>query len=214
MIGPMKIIGLTGSIGMGKSVAATMLRRMGFPVFDSDACARRVVEPGSEALAATLRAFPDAIDPRTGTLDRARLRAIIFNDPDRRAVLESLIHPAVQRAQKSFLLHARRMNARIAVLDIPLLFETGAETRCDAVLCVSAPPFVQRARVLARPGMNESVLKGILRAQHSDVRKRRRATRVIRTGLGRAMTFSALRDFIASLHKPKTKSPKPRKGRR
>ncbi len=199
MIGPLKIVGLTGSIGMGKSMAASMLRRMGLPVFDSDACARRVVEPGGEALAAVAAAFPEAYDPRTQTLDRTRLRAIVFDDPARRATLEAIIHPAVQRAQRTFLLHARRMGARAAVLDIPLLFETEAERRCDAVLCVSAPSTVQRARVLARPGMNAAMLKGILKAQHTDAEKRRRATRVVRTGLGRAVIFAALKDFVRTL---------------
>lgn len=201
MIGPLKIVGLTGSIGMGKSLAASMLRRMGLPVFDSDACARRVLGPGGEARSEVMAAFPDAIDPRTGDLDRARLRDVVFSNPARRAVLESLIHPAVQQAQRRFLLYARRTGARVAVLDIPLLFETGAQRRCDAVVCVSAPPSVQRTRVLARSGMDPETLRRIIGAQDSDMEKRRRATCVIRTGLGRAFTFAALQKALRDLRK-------------
>lgn len=208
MIGRMTVIGLTGSIGMGKSLAAAMLRRMGLPVFDSDACARAALEPGGESFAAVIESFPEVFDPRRGTIDRAHLGKIVFADPARRRVLESLVHPAVHRAQRKFLLRARRMGARAAVLDIPLLFETGAQTRCDAVLCASAPAFVQRARVLARPGMDSQRLRGVLSAQENDAAKRRRATRVIRTGLGRAATFAALRAFLNDVRTPR-RSAKP-----
>lgn len=207
MIGPLRIIGLTGSIGMGKSLAAAMLRRMGLPVFDSDACARQVLMPGGIAEKQTIHAFPDAIDPCTGTLNRAKLRTLVFEHPERKAVLESIVHPAVRQAQRKFLLHARRTGARAAVLDIPLLFETGAEQRCDTVLCVSAPPFVQRARVLGRPGMDEATLSRILSAQMPDPEKRRRATAIVRTGLGRATTFATLRRILMDLS-CKRKTPK------
>lgn len=205
MIGGLKVIGLTGSIGMGKSLAASMLRQMGLPIFDSDACARGALEPDGEAFLAVAQEFPEAFDSRRGTIDRARLSAIVFGNPARRAVLESIVHPLVWQAQKKFLLRARRTGVRTVVLDIPLLFETGAQTRCDAVLCVSAPPFVQRARVLARPGMSNATLKGILSAQKTDAQKRRRATRVIRTGLGRAATFAALRRFLHDIQSVRRK---------
>ena len=196
----MIVLGLTGSIGMGKSTAAAMLRRLGVPVFDADAFVHQLMAPGGGAVNAVEEAFPGVRDERGG-IDRQRLGQRVFGDPPARRRLEAVLHPPVRRAEERFVAAARGRRERLIVLDIPLLFETGGERRCDAVLVVSAPARLQRERVLRRPGMTESRLQGILRAQTPDREKRRRADFVVLTGLGCGLTFRHLKRIVAGLRR-------------
>ncbi|MBC7140990.1 MAG: dephospho-CoA kinase [Rhodobacteraceae bacterium] len=172
-------LGLTGSIGMGKSTTAAMFADAGVPVWDADAAVHRLYAPGGGAVAAIAALFPDAAGP--GGVDRDRLRARVTADPDALARLEAAVHPLVAADRAAFLARAEADGAALVVLDIPLLFETGAEAELDAVLVVSAPPEVQRQRVLARPGMTPEALARILARQMPDSEKRARADFVIET---------------------------------
>jgi dephospho-CoA kinase len=175
------ILGLTGSIGMGKSATAAMFARRGVPVHDADAAVHALYGAGGAAAAAIGAAFPGTLDA-DGVVDRTRLREAVIGAPERLAVLEALVHPLAQAAARDFL--ARHAEAPLVLLDIPLLFETGAEGRCDHVLVVTAPPEVQRARVLARPGMDAATFEAIRAKQMPDAEKRARADFVLDTSLG------------------------------
>lgn len=188
---PFLLVGLTGSIGMGKSTAAGMLSALGYPVFDADAAVHRLLGPGGAAVSAVAEAFPGAI--RAGRVDRGALGQAVFGEPEALRRLEAILHPLVRREREAFLAHAARNRARAVVLDIPLLFETGGEGRCDRVIVVSAPAFLQRQRVLARPGMTEEKFRAILAHQMPDAEKRRRADAVVMTGLGKRATLTDLR---------------------
>lgn len=172
------VLGLTGSVGMGKSTVAGMFAELGVPVFDADAVVRRLQGPGGVLVEPIEAAFPGATGPRG--VNRDRLGAAVFGDPAALARLEAIVHPAVRNARQAFLLeHA---GAKLVVLDIPLLFEKGGSEEVDGVLVVSAPPEVQRARVLARPGMTPERFAEILALQLPDAEKRARADYVIDTG--------------------------------
>ncbi|MFD1624679.1 dephospho-CoA kinase [Azospirillum griseum] len=186
----MFVLGLTGSIGMGKSTAAKMLAAMGAPVCDSDRLVHGLLAKGGTAVPAIAAAFPGAVVE--GAVDRRALGAAVFGNPPALARLEAILHPMVQAAQRRFLARAARRRVRVAVLDIPLLFETHGDKRVDAVLVVSAPLRVQTSRVLARPGMTAEKFAGILARQTPDVEKRRRADWVIPSGAGRLTTRRAL----------------------
>jgi dephospho-CoA kinase len=191
------ILGLTGSIGMGKSTVADMFEARGVPVFDADAEVRRMQGPGGELLEVIERAFPGT----TGNsgVDRARLGAAVFGNAAELARLEAIVHPAVREAREAFL--RQHAAARLVVFDIPLLFEKGAVSEVDAVLVVTAPPEVQRARVLARPGMTAERFAQILALQLPDAEKRARADHVIETGASLAGTeaeVAALVDKLSS----------------
>lgn len=175
------ILGLTGSIGMGKSATARMFADRGVPVHDADAAVHALYGPGGAAAAAIGAAFPGVLDG-DGGVDRTRLRAAVLDAPDRMAALEAIVHPLVRATSTDFL--ARHAAAPLVVLDIPLLYETGGAGRCDAVVVVSAPPEIQRARVLARPGMTEAAFAAILAKQMPDAEKRARADFVIDTSRG------------------------------
>jgi dephospho-CoA kinase len=190
----MRVIGLTGGIGMGKSTAAAAFRRARVPVFDADATVHRLQAQGGAALKPIGRAFPDAV--RDGCLDRAALRAAVLGDPTALRRLEMIMHPLVRREEAKFLAAARRRRARLAVLDIPLLFETGADKRVDLVLVVSAPRGVQAARVRRRGRMNDAQIAAVLARQLPDIERRRRADRVVRTGLSRHYALTALRRLL------------------
>jgi dephospho-CoA kinase len=194
----MIVLGLTGSIGMGKSTAANMLRRLGVPLFDADAVVHRLLGSGGAAVEAVEALFPRVSD-ESGGIDRRRLGARVFGDPAALRRLEAILHPMVRRAERRFVKEARARRERLVVLDIPLLYETGAPERVDHVLVVSAPARVQRERVMRRPGMTESRFSSILRAQMPDREKRRRADFVVPTGLGRGLTFRRLRRLVAAL---------------
>lgn len=190
----MVIIGLTGSIGMGKTTAAGMFRHLGVTVYDSDAAVHRLLARGGGAVADIGKAFPGAV--REGAVDRAMLRELVFGDSAALRRLEAIVHPRVRRVQRAFLRGAAARGEQVVVLDIPLLFEVGLAAQCDAVIVVTAPAFLQRARVLSRPGMTAETLSGILANQLPDHEKRRRAGFVVQTGLGRAHTLRRLKWIV------------------
>ena len=185
-------LGLTGSIGMGKSTTAAMFRDAGVPVWDADAAVHRLYSPGGAAVGPVGALCPDAV--RDGAIDRMALKSWIARDPAALAALESVVHPLVAADRAAFLAHAQADGACLVVLDIPLLFETGADAQMDATLVVTAPPEVQRARVLARPGMTADTLDTILARQMPDAEKRARATHVIET-----LTPDATRERVLHL---------------
>jgi dephospho-CoA kinase len=194
------VLGLTGSIGMGKSTAAAMLRRLGVPVFDADVVVHRLLAPSGAAVPVVSAAFP-GVATKDGGTDRALLGQRVFTDPAALKRLEAILHPMVAAEEKRFLARSRARRVPLVVLDIPLLFETGAERRCDYVLVVSAAALVQRQRVMRRPGMTEIRLNSILRKQMPDHRKRRRADFVVRTGAGRNLTLRRLKAIVRLLRK-------------
>ena len=193
----MLVIGLTGSIGMGKSTAVAMLRRMGIPVHDADAAVHALIGPGGGAVEEVAKAFRGVV--RKGVVDRKRLGDAVFKDPTARAKLEAILHPRVRRAAQAFVKRQARLRRDLVVLDIPLLFETGGEQLCDAVIVVSAPGPVQEQRVLSRPGMTRKKLVGILSAQVPDREKRRRADFVVQTGLSKGHTLRQLTRLVRML---------------
>jgi dephospho-CoA kinase len=193
----MIVAGLTGSIGMGKSTAVALLRRLAVPVFDADASVHRLLEPGGRALADVEAAFPGTTGPAGA--DRRELGRRVFGDNAALKRLESILHPMVREEERQFLRRLAARRAPLAVLDIPLLFETGGEKRCDAVIVVSAPAPLQRARVLARPGMTAERFAAIRAKQMSDAEKRRRADFVVPSGLGRAATLRCLAAIVRLL---------------
>jgi len=193
------VVGLTGGVGMGKSTAATMLRRLGVPVHDADATVHRLMAQGGAAVAAVAAAFPGTL--RDGAIDRKALGRRVFGDPPALKRLEAILHPLVRRDEIRFLKRMRARRVSAVVLDIPLLFETGGAARCDAVITITAPAFLQRRRVLARPGMTEATLASILARQVPDERRRRGADYVVPSGLGRAFTFRRLRRVLEELRR-------------
>ena len=191
----MIILGLTGSIGMGKSTAARMLRRFGVPVHDADRVVHGLLAKGGAAVAAVEMVFgPEVI--RDGAVDRPRLGARVFGDRAALGRLEAILHPLVRRAERRFLALAAARRAKVVVLDIPLLFETGGQRRMDATVVVTAPAFIQRLRVLARPGMSADKLDAILRRQTPDAEKRRRADFLVQTGLGKGPALRRLKRIV------------------
>ena len=197
----MVVLGLTGSIGMGKTTVANALRVSGAAVYDADAAVHRLLAPGGAGVAPVLALFPDTASGEGAAreVDRGALGARVFPDPEALARLEAILHPLVRSGERRFLAASQRRGCRLAVLDVPLLFETGGEARCDATLAVSAPAFVQRARVLGRSRMTEERLAAILARQMPDGEKRRRADFVIRTGLDRRVARLAARRVAARL---------------
>jgi dephospho-CoA kinase len=177
---------------------------MGVPVYDADAAVHRLQAPGGLALPPIEAAFPGVV--KNGVLDRQALGARVFGDKAALRKLESIVHPLVQQQQRLFVKQAARRGEPVVVLDIPLLFEGLGERRVDGVLVVSAPAFLQRQRVMARPGMTGEKLAGILRQQVPDHLKRRKATMVIPTGLGLAPTRAALAHAVRTLMKRRGKS--------
>jgi dephospho-CoA kinase len=193
----MIVLGLTGSIAMGKSTAARTFRSFGLPVFDADAAVHRLLGPGGAGVAPVGAAFPDCAGDRA--IDRPRLGRRVFGDPAALARLEAILHPLVRAEQNRFLARCRARGERVAVLDIPLLYETGAERVLDAVAVVSAPAFLQSQRVLRRPGMTPARLAAIRARQLPDREKRRRADFVIPTGLDRRRAIDAIAAIIDRL---------------
>lgn len=178
----MKVIGLTGSIGMGKTTTAGMFADLGCPVFDADAAVHSLYAKGGQAVPLIRAVFPDAII--NGAIDRKILGKHMRADPLNLKVLESFIHPWVGEMRAKFLAKAQAANARAIIYDVPLLFETGMERAMDAVVVVTAPAEMQRARVLARPEVSEKMFETLLARQMSDAEKRARADYVISTGEG------------------------------
>ncbi len=189
-----RIVGLTGGIGMGKSFAARVLRRQGVRVFDADATVHRLQGKRGRALPAIEAAFPGTV--QCGVLNRAALRAHVLADPARMRQLEAILHPMVRAEQRRFIARARAAGARLVVLDVPLLFETGGDARVDEVLVVSAPRAIQVARVRQRRRMADSEIARIIGLQMPDAEKRRRADMVIRTGLSRHYAMRIIRRWL------------------
>ena len=189
------VLGLTGSIGMGKSATAALFRRCGVPVHDADAAVHRLYRGAAAPLIEA--AFPGTT--ADGVVDRVKLGAHVIGHPERLKALEAIVHPLVRAQEEGFLDQAAAAGAGLAVLDIPLLLETGGDARCDAVLVVSAPAAVQRERVLARPGMTEDRLAAILAKQMPDADKRRRAHFLVDTGRGFAPAEAQVRSILACL---------------
>ena len=189
----MFILGLTGSIGMGKSATAKIFAEEGAPVHDADAVVHRLYD--GEAVSAIEAAFPGTTS--NGKVDREKLGKRVLGDNAGMKRLEQIVHPLVRQAEERFLAEAARQGAKVAVLDIPLLFETGGEKRCDAVAVVSAPGDVQRARAFERPGMTEQKLAAILAKQVPDAEKRKRADFVVDTSKGFDAARAQVRDILA-----------------
>lgn len=187
----MFILGLTGSLGMGKSTTARFFAEEGVPVHDADAVVHRLYD--GEAAAAIEAAFPGTT--ASGKVDRDKLAARVLGDSAALKRLEAIVHPLVQEAERRLLAEAEARGEKVAVLDIPLLFETGGEKRVDAVVVVSAPPDVQRSRALERPGMTVDKLDAILAKQTPDDEKRRRADFVVDTSRG----FEAARADVRAI---------------
>lgn len=191
----MVTLGLTGSIGMGKSTTAAMFRDAGVPVFDADACVHALYR--GAAVEPVEAAFPGVT--RDGAVDRELLRQRVLGDPAALRRLEAIVHPLVRDQRTAFLAGAHAAGAPLVVLDIPLLYETGQDAAVDAVAVVSAPEPVQKVRVMARPGMTEARLSAILAQQVPDAEKRARARFVIETGAGLAETRTRVAEVIAAL---------------
>ena len=194
----MVILGLTGSIGMGKSRAARAFRRLGVPVFDADQVVHRLMERGGAAVSTVEHAFPGTVSD--GVVDRAALGARVFGKSDELRRLESILHPRVRAARARFLYQARAHRDAMVVLDIPLLFETGGDANCDYTAVVTAPYFIQRARVLARRDMTEEKFAAVLTRQMPDAEKRRRADFVISTGNNFRYSFDEIRSIVLLLN--------------
>lgn len=193
----MRILGLTGSIGMGKSTTAKLFMEAGVPVYDADAAVHKIYE--GEAAPAIEAAFPGTtVD---GKVDRAKLSAKVVHDQAAIKQLEQIVHPMLGASRQKFLEEAERSGAPVVVMDIPLLFETGGEKRVDAVVVVSTDPATQRERILARGTMTSEALDGILARQLPDAEKRKRADFVVDTSHGLDPVRMAIRDILAGVVK-------------
>jgi dephospho-CoA kinase len=193
----MRILGLTGSIGMGKSTTAKLFTEAGVPVYDADAAVHKIYE--GEAAPAIEAAFPGTtVD---GKVDRAKLSAKVVHDPAAIKQLEQIVHPMLGASRQKFLEEADRSGAPVVVMDIPLLFETGGEKRVDAVVVVSTDPATQRERILTRGTMTNEALDGILARQLPDAEKRQRADFVVDTSHGLDPVRTAIRDILAEVVK-------------
>ncbi|HEY2526982.1 MAG TPA: dephospho-CoA kinase [Xanthobacteraceae bacterium] len=189
------VLCLTGSLGMGKSTTARFFAEAGVPVHDSDAVVHALYE--GEAVSAIEQAFPASIVD--GKVDRAKLAAMVLDDAAALALLEAIVHPLVRSSTEAFLAEAQARSAAVVVLDIPLLFETGAECRCDAVVVVSAPVEVQRARVFERPGMTEEKFAALSSRQMPDAEKRRRADFVVDSSKDYDHARAQVRDILRAV---------------
>lgn len=190
------LVGLTGSVGMGKTETARMFARLGVPVFDADAAVHRLYERDGAAVAEISKAFPDCVTD--GRVDRTRLAGAV-RESGALAQLEAIVHPFVAREQQAFVAKAKEDGEDIILLDVPLLYETGAERGLDVVVVVSAPAEVQRARVLARAGMTADLLDHILARQMPDVDKRARAHFVVESDKGLDHAFAQVESIVAAL---------------
>ncbi|WP_298357981.1 dephospho-CoA kinase [Rhodoblastus sp.] len=191
----MIVLGLTGSIGMGKSTTAAMFRAFGVPVFDADRCVHRVY--AGEPPAAVAARFPEAVVD--GKIDRGRLGSQVLDDREAMAALEEMIHPIVESERNKFICDQKKGGARIVVLDVPLLFETDTWRRVDAIIVVTAPKEVQRERVLSRDLMDEDKFFNILKRQIPDTKKRKSAQFIVKTEFGFESVRRQIRNVIAAL---------------
>ena len=201
----MILIGLTGSIGMGKSTTAAMFREAGVPVYDADAAVHDLYDEGGAAVGPVGEAFPGVV--RDGRVDREALRQAVLGKPEELKRLNAIVHPLVGRDRVGFFRTAEAAGADMVVLDIPLLFETGGHANVDAVVVVSAPPDMQRERVLARPGMSPDRLDAILAQQMADAEKRARAHFVVDTSRGLEPARQQVAEIIATMRDPARRPP-------
>ena len=197
------LVGLTGSIGMGKTETAKMFARLGIPVYDADASVHKLYEHGGKAVAEIAREFPESIVE--GRVDRPALARRVAAERGALQRLERIVHPLVAEEQRRFLAESEGVGAEMVVLDIPLLFETGGDQRMDAVVVVSAPEELQRARVLSRAEMTEDKLDHILARQMPDAEKRAKAHFVVETGRGLEHAFDQVKQIVAELHERRLK---------
>jgi dephospho-CoA kinase len=191
----MIVLGLTGSIGMGKSTAAAVIRRLGVLLYDADAEIHKMLGPGGAAVAAVEAAFP-GVRGEDGAIDRRRLGARVFGKPEELRRLERILHPMVRAVERRWVAQQRVRGAKLVVLDIPLLFETDRIDRVDGVIVVSAPLRLQRARVMRRPGMSAERFSAVLASQFPDRKKRQRADFVVSTALSRAVAARQLEAIV------------------
>ena len=204
----MILIGLTGSIGMGKSTTAAMFREAGVPVYDADAAVHDLYDLGGGAVGPVGDAFPGAV--KAGRVDREALRQVVLGDPEALKRLNAIVHPLVGRDRAGFFSRAQAQGAELVVLDIPLLFETGGDAGVDAIVVASAPPQMQRERVLARPGMTPDRLDAILAQQLADAEKRARAHFVVDTSRGLDPARAQVAAIIAAVRDPQFRSARDR----
>jgi dephospho-CoA kinase len=193
----MRIIGLTGGIGMGKSTAAAAFRRARIPVFDADLAVHRMQAKGGRAVKVIEAAFPGTT--KDGAIDRTALREAVFGNREALTRLEHILHPMVEADERAFVARARRAAKRAVVLDIPLLFESKGDKRVDTIVVVSAPRAIQIHRVALRRGMSKADVEAVIARQMPDREKRRRADLVMKTGLSRNHTLRILTRFIQKL---------------
>jgi dephospho-CoA kinase len=191
----MIIIGLTGSIGMGKSTTAAMFAKHGIPIHDADAVVHELY--ASEAVPVVEKKFPGVA--HDGVIDREKLGAMVLGRPEALKTLEAIVHPLVREREEKFLQDARRAGEDFAVLEIPLLFETGADERCDVVVVVTSPPDIQRERVLKRQGMTSQKWQSILSKQMPDSEKRQKSDFLVETHLGIDHAQMQVNDILATL---------------
>lgn len=193
----MIVAGLTGSIGMGKSTASNMLREMGVPIHDSDATVHELMGKGGKAVAAIAALCPECL--QDGAVDRKILGKYLFADLALKQAVEDVLFPLVKQSAFDFVALKKSEGHGLVVLDVPLLFEAGWDKMVDKVICVSAPPEVQKARVMARPGMTEERFNAVLKAQMSDADKRAKSDYIIDTGAGMDDTREQLKKLVAEL---------------
>jgi dephospho-CoA kinase len=198
----MIVLGLTGSIGMGKSTAAAVLRRLGVPLYDADAEIHKMTGPGGSAVAAVEAAFPD-VRGEDGGIDRRKLGPRVFGRPEELHRLEAILHPRVRAVERRWLAQQRARGEKLAVLDIPLLFETDRIDRVDGVIVVSAPRRLQSERVMRRAGMSPQRFAAILDSQFPDREKKRRADFVVSTALSRAAAARQLAAIVRRVRQGK-----------
>jgi len=192
----MIVFGLTGSIGMGKSTAASMLKKLGVPVHDSDQAVHAALKPRGAAFEEVAVTFPAAWDKKNRVIDRKALGDIVFHDKAQMRKLESILHPIAAASQKKFIMQMRGKGKKAVALEIPLLFETGAESRVDYTICVTAPHAIQRRRVLARKNMTEEKFRSILSSQMPDAQKQSLSDFIVQTGMGYGTTYRELRKIL------------------
>jgi dephospho-CoA kinase len=199
----MRVLGLTGSIGMGKSTTANLFAEAGVPVYDADATVHKIYQ--GEAAPLIEAAFPGTT--ADGKVDRAKLSAQVVHHPEAMQRLEQIVHPLLRAYHQNFLEEAERSGAQVAVIDVPLLFETGGEARVDAVVVVSTDPATQRGRILARADMTPEKLDAILTRQMPDAEKRRRADFIVDTSHGLEPVRAAIKDILAAAVKMPRRRP-------
>ena len=195
----MIVIGLTGSIGMGKSTVAAQFERLGVRVCSADAIVHQFLKKDGLAVEMIGEMFPGTV--KNNEVDRKKLGEIVFNDSEAREELEEFLHPLVVAEEEWFVRSEARKGAKMVVLEIPLLFETGAQLRCDTTVVVTAPPYLQMQRVMRRPNMTKEKFRAILKAQMPDREKRQRAGVVIHTGMGRKASFTQVAHLVQKLRK-------------